>query len=89
VRQAFAPFGPMKSCSLSWDAVLNKHKGFSFVEYEVAESAQLALDQMNNVLLGGRNIKVRLCCLWLRRVIKMIAVAFATLIALVVIEVLF
>lgn len=58
VKQAFSPFGPMKSCSLSWDPILNKHKGFSFIEYDVPESAQLALDQMNNVLLGGRNIKV-------------------------------
>lgn len=35
-----------------------KHKGFAFVEYEVPEAAQLALEQMNSVMLGGRNIKV-------------------------------
>lgn len=35
-------------------------KGFAFVEYELPEAAQLALEQMNGVLLGGRNIKVRL-----------------------------
>jgi hypothetical protein len=29
------------------------------VEYEVPEAAQLALEQMNSVMLGGRNIKVR------------------------------
>ena len=33
-------------------------KGFAFVEYELPEAAQLALEQMNNVMMGGRNIKV-------------------------------
>lgn len=36
-------------------------QGFAFVEYDVPEAAQLALEQMNSVMLGGRNIKV--CCL--------------------------
>lgn len=35
-------------------------QGFAFVEYDVPEAAQLALEQMNSVMLGGRNIKVRL-----------------------------
>lgn len=43
---------------MSWDSVTMKHKGFAFVEYEVPEAAQLALEQMNSVMLGGRNIKV-------------------------------
>ena len=33
-------------------------QGFAFVEYELPEAAQLALEQMNNVMMGGRNIKV-------------------------------
>lgn len=35
-----------------------KHKGYAFVEFETAEAAQLALEQMNGVVIGGRNIKV-------------------------------
>ncbi|XP_056598728.1 poly(U)-binding-splicing factor PUF60a isoform X3 [Triplophysa dalaica] len=58
IRQAFAPFGPIKSIDMSWDSVTLKHKGFAFVEYEIPEAAQLALEQMNSVMLGGRNIKV-------------------------------
>ena len=58
VKQAFAPFGPIKMCSLAWDAVANKHKGFAFVEYDVPEAATLALEQMNGVMLGARNVKV-------------------------------
>ena len=33
-------------------------QGFAFVEYDLPEAAQIALEQMNGVLLGGRNIKV-------------------------------
>lgn len=39
---------------MSWDPVTQKHKGFAFVEYEIPEAAQLSLEQMNGVMLGGR-----------------------------------
>ena len=58
IKQAFLPFGPIKSVSLSWDPITNKHKGFAFIEYDIPEAAQLALEQMNGVMIGGRNIKV-------------------------------
>ena len=58
VKTAFLPFGPIKSLSLAYDPILQKHKGFSFIEYELPEAAQMALDQMNNALLAGRNCKV-------------------------------
>ncbi|XP_069677783.1 poly(U)-binding-splicing factor half pint isoform X7 [Periplaneta americana] len=58
IRQAFLPFGPIKSINMSWDPVMQKHKGFAFVEYEIPEAAQLSLEQMNGVMIGGRNIKV-------------------------------
>jgi len=64
VKQAFQPFGPIKNVSLSWDAIANKHKGFAFVEYDLPEAASLALEQMNNVMLGGRTIKVSACVLY-------------------------
>lgn len=59
MRQAFSPFGTLKAVNMSWDNATMKHKGYSFLEYETAEAAQLALEQMNGVVLGGRNIKVR------------------------------
>ncbi|XP_071793660.1 poly(U)-binding-splicing factor PUF60-like isoform X1 [Asterias amurensis] len=58
VRQAFNPFGPIKSINMSWDPITMKHKGFAFVEYDLPEAAQLGLEQMNGVMIGGRNIKV-------------------------------
>ena len=35
---------------MSWDPLTKRHKGFGFVEYEVPEAAQLALEQMNGQL---------------------------------------
>lgn len=55
---AFGAFGPIRSITMSWDAATNKHKGFAFIEFETPEAAQLAYEQMNGCLLGGRNIKV-------------------------------
>ena len=43
---------------MSWDSATMKHKGYAFVEFETAEAAQLALEQMTGVIIGGRNIKV-------------------------------
>ena len=31
---------------MSWDPMMQKHKGFAFVEYEIPEAAQLALEQV-------------------------------------------
>jgi len=59
VKQAFLPFGPMKAISLGYDHLAHKHKGYAFIEYEIPEAAFLAMEQMNNVMLGGRNLKVR------------------------------
>ena len=59
LKQAFQAFGPVKSVSLTFDPVTNRHKGFAFVEYETPEAAQLSIEQMNGVVLGGRNIKVQ------------------------------
>jgi poly(U)-binding-splicing factor PUF60 len=58
VRNAFYHFGTIKAINMSWEGTTGRHKGYAFVEYETAESAQIALDQMNGVMMGGRNIKV-------------------------------
>jgi len=58
IKQAFLPFGPIRSITMSWDSMTGKHKGFAFVEFEQPEAAQLALEQMNGILVCGRNIKV-------------------------------
>ena len=35
-------------------------QGFAFVEFEQPEAAQLALDQMNGIMVAGKNIKVQI-----------------------------
>ncbi len=59
IKQEFLAFGPVKAVSLTIDPVTNHHKGFAFVEFETPEAAQLAMEQMNGAILGGRNIKVK------------------------------
>lgn len=70
IRAAFLPFGPIKSINMSWDPITQKHKGFAFVEYEIPEGAQLALEQMNGAMMGGRNIKVTITLRTLRKIFQ-------------------
>lgn len=58
LRRAFSPFGPIKLVNMSLDPLTGKHKGFAFVEFELPEASQLAIEQMNGVLLCGRAIKI-------------------------------
>ncbi|KAF1744286.1 hypothetical protein MXB_4447 [Myxobolus squamalis] len=61
VKIAFSPFGPIRRIDMSWDSA-TQNKGFAFVEYEVPDSAELALDQMNNTMINSRPIKVTRPC---------------------------
>lgn len=58
MKAVFSQFGWVKNVSMTMDAATGKHKGFCFVEYEVPEAAELALQTMNGVDLGGRTLKV-------------------------------
>nr|CAB3265311.1 poly(U)-binding-splicing factor PUF60-like [Phallusia mammillata] len=60
VRDAFAPFGPIKSIDMSFDPITQKHKGYCFIDYEIPEAAHLATEHMQTSQLGGigRTIKV-------------------------------
>ncbi|CAK5118019.1 unnamed protein product [Meloidogyne enterolobii] len=74
LRMNFSPFGPIKVVfeiyalstffnlkqivNMCRDPATGSHKGFAFVEYEVPEAAQLAQEQMNGKMMGGRSIKV-------------------------------
>lgn len=61
IRVAFSPFGPIRRVDMSWDSA-TQNKGFAFVEYEVPDSAELALDQMHDNMISGRPIKVTRPC---------------------------
>lgn len=58
IKAVFSPFGPIRSIDMSFDPQTQRHKGYAFIEYETPEAAQIALEQMNGVVVGGRNIKV-------------------------------
>ncbi|KAJ2549268.1 hypothetical protein GGH95_006276 [Coemansia sp. RSA 1836] len=40
------------------DPATGRHKGFGFVEYDVPEAATLAMEAMNGMMVGGRQLKI-------------------------------
>ena len=55
---AFMPFGILKAVNLDIDPLTGRHKGYAYVEYDLPEGAQLAIEQMCGVSLMGRPIRV-------------------------------
>ncbi len=60
VRSAFIPFGDLSDVQMPVDYQTEKHRGFAFVEFELQEDAQAAIDNMNDSELFGRTLKVNL-----------------------------
>ncbi|PJF17431.1 hypothetical protein PSACC_02745 [Paramicrosporidium saccamoebae] len=54
----FSQFGPVRSVSMMQDPVNRRHRGYGFIEFETAEAAALAQEQMEGAELGGRAIRV-------------------------------
>ncbi|GAV00003.1 hypothetical protein RvY_10923-2 [Ramazzottius varieornatus] len=60
LHAAFIPFGPIVNVEIPIDFKNNKHKGFGFVEFEGAEDAAAAIDNMDEAELYGRTIRVNM-----------------------------
>jgi len=60
LQAAFIPFGEILEIMIPTDPNSAKNKGFAFVEFESAEDAASALDNMNNSELFGRTVKCNL-----------------------------
>mmetsp|Transcript_40334 Transcript_40334/g.93769 ORF Transcript_40334/g.93769 Transcript_40334/m.93769 type:complete len:134 (+) Transcript_40334:103-504(+) len=60
LEAAFRPFGDVKSAEIPLDMKTGKHRGFGFVEFQDAEDAQAAIDNMHLAELYGRTIRVNL-----------------------------
>ncbi|KXS20820.1 hypothetical protein M427DRAFT_107741 [Gonapodya prolifera JEL478] len=58
IKTVFSQFGWVRAASMTIEPATGRHKGFCFVEYDVPEAAQMALDVMNGFNLGGRTLKV-------------------------------
>lgn len=55
---AFERFGPLASCRLIRDRETNSSRGFGFIEIENIESADAAINELDNSELDGNQIKV-------------------------------
>lgn len=54
---AFIPFGELRSVNIPKDFTQNKSKGFGFVEYDLAEDAADAIENMDGSELNGHTLK--------------------------------
>ena len=60
LHAAFIPFGDITDVQIPMDYSSQKHRGFGFVEFELAEDAAAAIDNMNESELFGRTIRVNI-----------------------------
>lgn len=60
LHAAFIPFGDLVDIQIPLDYETEKHRGFAFVEFEQAEDAAAAIDNMNDSELFGRTIRVNI-----------------------------
>ncbi|VVD01928.1 unnamed protein product [Leptidea sinapis] len=58
LHAAFIPFGDLVDVQIPLDYETEKHRGFAFIEFENAEDAAAAIDNMNDSELFGRTIRV-------------------------------
>jgi len=57
LMRAFSPFGKVDSVRVVTDKNTGRSRGFGFVTFLDRESAQSAIDKMNNTELDGRTIR--------------------------------
>jgi len=60
LRAAFIPFGDISEVQIPIDYATEKHRGFAFIEYELPEDAQAAIDNMNDSEMFGRTLRVNI-----------------------------
>lgn len=60
LEAAFVPFGDIVEVNVPIDYETEKHRGFAFVEFELPEDAQAAIDNMSDSELYGRTLRVNL-----------------------------
>ncbi|XP_061192742.1 peptidyl-prolyl cis-trans isomerase E-like [Saccostrea echinata] len=60
LHAAFIPFGDILDINIPLDYETEKHRGFAFVEFELAEDAAAAIDNMNDSEMFGRTLRVNM-----------------------------
>jgi RNA recognition motif-containing protein len=60
LRQAFEPFGAIRSATVITDRMTGQPRGFAFVEYENPEDAERAIEELNGAMVDGRALNVNI-----------------------------
>ena len=60
LEAAFLPFGDLVRILLPKDATTGTHRGFGFVEFEEADDAKQAEDNMDDSQMYGRVLRVKI-----------------------------
>lgn len=60
LKEVFLPFGDIIDIQIPLDYETEKHRGFAFIEFELPEDANAAIDNMNESELYGRTVRVNL-----------------------------
>ena len=60
LNAAFILFGDIVEVNMPIDYETEKHRGFAFIEFELAEDASAAIDNMNDGEMFGRQLRVNL-----------------------------
>jgi RNA recognition motif-containing protein len=58
LRQAFEPYGEIVSSKIIMDRETGRSRGFGFVEFSSRDAGQAAIDALNGIDLGGKEISV-------------------------------
>lgn len=58
LKQLFVPYGTVSSAKVIMDRIMNKSRGFGFVEMPDDAAAARAITELNGTLNGGRAINV-------------------------------
>ncbi|KAF5661406.1 glycine-rich RNA-binding mitochondrial-like protein [Fusarium heterosporum] len=58
LRDAFTQFGEVTEARVIFDRETQRSRGFGFVTFAEEESADVAIDQMDNQEIDGRRVKV-------------------------------
>lgn len=58
LQQLFAEYGTVASVAIITDRDTGRSRGFGFVEMEGNQAAQAAIDGLNGMEFGGRNLTV-------------------------------
>jgi cold-inducible RNA-binding protein len=61
LRSHFGMYGTIEECTVMMNSMTGQSRGFGFVMYEHAESAESALAQKGNHMVDGKNVDVKRC----------------------------